>query len=344
MSNTTRDFVRRIASHTVSETDWEMAIDWEKACVFDGLLATGEQEDAVQNLINRSIETQTDDGQFSYGSLDPLFLDWAAEWTIGEYKSIPDPAAIGHSVLELYDRTGDEQYLEAARRQYEFLQNVERTSEGGIPQQRGELSLAVDGLWMVCPFLARYGVLADEPDAIEDAVHQFKVQEKYLHDPHTNLWRHTWMERPNSFVQSAFWGRGNGWVTNAIVDTYEVLPEGHDEKEYLAVLLKKTLDALLEHQDRSGFWHNIVDDPESPLETSGTVMFLYSIQRALEFGIIDDDRYREAADRAWRVSKGVVNEDGEVRRVAVVPGGPDAPLGTPLHGQGLFLLAASCYL
>ena len=343
MSDDVESLIARIADWTVDETDWEMAIDWEKACAFDGLRATGQREAETRALVDRSIDTQTDDGQFSYGSLDPLFLEWAAEWTIGEYKSIPDPAAIGNSVLEYYDQTGDDYYLDAARRQYEFLQSVERTSEGGIPQQRGELSLAVDGLWMVCPFLARYGRLADEPDAIDDAVHQFEVQSKYLQDDNVGLWRHTWVEQPNSFAQSTFWARGNGWATNAMVDTYQYLPEDHDGRELIEELLPRTFEALLDYQDRTGFWHNILDDPESPLETSGTSMFIYSMNRALDLGIVDDDRFAEAADRAWEVAKGVVDEDGRVRRVAVVPGGPDAPLGTPLHGQGLFLLAASCY-
>lgn len=344
MSTNPEALVSRVADWTIDDTDWEMAIDWEKACAFDGLLATGAREDDTVALVDRSIATQTGDGQFSYGSLDPLFLEWAAEWTIGEYKSVPDPAAIGHAVLELYERTGDEAYLEAAERQYDFFQEIPRTSEGGIPQQRGELSLAVDGLWMVCPFLARYGVLADEPDAIDDAVHQFEVQAKYLHDQYFDLWRHTWMEVPNSYVQSTFWSRGNGWATGAMVDTYPYLPEGHAGRELLPELLDSTLDALLDHQDRTGFWHNILDDTESPLETSGTVMFIYSINRGHELGMIDDERYREAAERAWKVSKGVVDEDGRVRRVAVVPGGPDAPIGVTLHGQGWFLLAASTYL
>lgn len=344
MSGDLDELLSRVADWTIDETDWEMAIDWEKACAFDGLLATGRREADTQALIDRSIETQTGDGQFSYGSLDPLFLEWSAEWTIGEYKSVPDPAAIGHSVLELYDRTGDDAYLEAARRQVEYLQSVDRTSEGGIPQQRDETSLAVDGLWMACPFLARYGVMADEPEVVDDAVHQFEVQGKHLLDPHENLWRHTWVEVPNSYAQSAFWSRGNGWATNALVDTYDFLPEDHEGRQVVAELLERTLEALIEHQDRTGFWHNILDDVESPLETSGTVMFVYAIRRAHELGILDDDRLLEAADKAWEVAKGVVDEDGRVRRAAVVPGGPDAPIGVTLHCQGLFLLAASTYL
>jgi unsaturated rhamnogalacturonyl hydrolase len=337
------ELTSRVAEHTV-DWDMEMGIDWEKACLIDGLLATGEQPERTREIVDRCIETQTADGQFSYGSLDPLHLDWAAEWTLGEYKSVPDPAAIGHGVLELYDRTGEEYYLDAARKQVEYLRDVERSSEGGIPQQRGEISLAVDGLWMVCPFLARYGVLADDPDAIDDAITQFEVQRKHLQDPHTGLFRHTWMEQPNSYVQSSFWSRGIGWATCALVDTIEHAPDDHEGQALMAETLEETCAAMLELQDDTGFWHNIVDDPEEPLETSGTLMAAYTFKRGLELGVLEDERYAAAAERAMEVCKGVVNEDGEVRRVALVPGGPEAPIGVTLHGQGWFLLTASCFL
>lgn len=342
MTVTLSELTSRVAEHTI-DWDMEMGIDWEKACFIDGLLATGEQPDRTREIIDRCIETQTAEGQFSYGSLDPLHLDWAAEWTLGEYKSVPDPASIGHGVLELYDRTGNDYYLDAARKQVEYLRSVDRTSEGGIPQQRGELSLAVDGLWMVCPFLARYGELANDPDAIDDAVRQFEVQQKYLQDSHTGLFRHTWMEQPNSYVQSTFWSRGNGWAMCALVDTIEYAPDDHDGQELMAEVLRETCEAMVAHQDATGFWHNVVDDPEEPLETSGTLMAAYAFKRGLELGVLEDKKYAEAAERAMEVCKGVVNDDGEVRRVALVPGGPEAPIGVTLHGQGLFLLAASCF-
>ncbi|WP_232700763.1 glycoside hydrolase family 88 protein [Halobacterium wangiae] len=342
MTASLSELTSRVAEHTV-DWDMEMGIDWEKACLIDGLLATGEQPERTREIVDRCIETQTSEGQFSYGSLDPLHLDWAAEWTIGEYQSVPDPAAIGHGVLELYDRTGDDYYLDAARKQIEYLRDVERTSEGGIPQQRGELSLAVDGLWMVCPFLARYGVLADDPDAIDDAIKQFEVQRKHLQDPHTGLFRHTWMEQPNSYVQSSFWSRGIGWAICALVDTIEYVPDDHEGHEVMAEMLQEACSAMVDLQDDTGFWHNIVDDHEEPLETSGTLMAAYAFKRGLELGVLEGEEYAAAAERAMTVCKGVVDEDGEVRRVALVPGGPEAPIGVTLHGQGLFLMAASCF-
>ncbi len=335
--------VNRVAERSL-EWDMETANEWEKACVIDGLLALDLKETEAEAILDRAIRTQTSAGQFAYGSLDPADPDkWSADWPIGGYKAIADPASIGHGVLELYDRTGDDRYLEAARRQYEHLRSVERSEEGAIPQQRGEITLAVDGLWMFCPFLARYGAITGDTEAVDDAVQQFEIQRKHLFDDRTGLFRHTWKESPNSFVQSTFWARGHGWALDALIDTLEYIPD-HPDRDRLEDLFVEAATALLEYQDRTGYWHNIIDDPEEPLETTGTLMFAYAFRKGLDRGLLDDDRFREAARDAMDICRGVVDEDGNVRRAATVPGGPNAPIGVTLHGQGLFLLAASRFI
>jgi len=57
----------RVASRTV-ERDMESE-DWTKAVAINGLLATGESQfvEAARQLVDRSIETQTSGGYFSYG-------------------------------------------------------------------------------------------------------------------------------------------------------------------------------------------------------------------------------------------------------------------------------------
>lgn len=320
------------------------SVDWEKGILINGLLATDTRVDDARAHVERAIETQTGAGQFAYGSLGPKRLDWDVPWQQSTYTSIADPVIPGHGVLDFYRRTGEERYLEAAERQYEFLQRIERTTEGGIPQRREALELWVDALYMVPPFLARYGVAADEGAALEDAVHQFELQRKHLRDPQTGLWRQTWLETPNSYPQSTLWSRGNGWVTTGLVDTIDHLPIDHPGRETLAEYLRELCDRVLPYQDRTGFWPNILDDPTSWLEVSGTLMFAYSFMKGIELGLLEEDRYREPAADAMEICKGVVDHEGAVRRVAKVPGGPGAPPGTTLHGQGFFLLAASRFL
>jgi unsaturated rhamnogalacturonyl hydrolase len=318
--------------------------DWERGVLINGLLACDVRVEDARRHVDRCIETQTGEGQFAYGSLAPKYLDWDADWSEQDavgYTSIADPLVPGHGVLELYDRTGSERYLEAARRQYEFLQGIDRVEGIGVPQRREALELWVDMLYMAAPFLARYGVLADDSEAVDDAIAQFRACRRRLRDPETGLYRHNWEPEPNGFVQSTFWSRGNGWVLAALVDVLAVLPADHEARPELREQFRAAAAAIRPYQDDSGFWHNIVDDETSWLETSGTLMAAYAFGRGVELGLLEAETYVPPARRAMEVAKGVVDSRGRVRRVAKVPGGPEAPAGVTLHGQGWFLLAAS---
>lgn len=339
------DPVQLVADQIVSGA-WNMEKhDWEKGCAINGLIAVDIHLDEAREMVDRSIETQNSEGQLSYGSLGSTPYGWEADWATGDYKSYADPVVPGHGVLEFYDRTGEDYLIEAAKKQYEQLLSIDQTSNGGIPISRGTTDLLLDTLYHICPFMARYGQLANEPNAIEEAIKQIEVHADHLYDLHTGLYRQGWTEGPpNSFKQETFWSRGVGWLTTAIVDTYQYLPEDHDGRESLAEILIEVSDVLLDYQDASGYWHNTLDDLESPLETSGTLMFAYSFEKARKLGIHENTRFTEAAERAMQVSIGTVDQDGGVRRVAVVPGGPRAPLGVALHGQGWFLLAAAEFM
>jgi unsaturated rhamnogalacturonyl hydrolase len=331
--------VEAVARHTV-ERDME-GEDWEKAVAINGLHATGEPAfvEAARRLVDRCVATQTSAGQFSYGSLD--YKQWLQQSELDSFTGISDPAALGQGVLDVYERTGEERYLDAARRQYEFLQDVDRTADGGISHRREAVELWVDSIYMLCPFLARYGVAADEPEAFDEAARQARVVTKHVQDPHTGLCRHIWRETPNTYPQGTFWARGNGWAIAGILDALERLPEDHPDREALVVTVRELAAAVVELQDASGFWHHILDDPESPLETSGTLMFAYAFAKGREMGILTDDRYEDASRRGLEVTLDLVTDDGGVERVARPPGGPDMPFGVTSYGQGWFLLAAA---
>jgi unsaturated rhamnogalacturonyl hydrolase len=330
--------VERVANHTL-ERDMESET-WQKAVALNGLLAVGGYDDAVRRLVDRSIATQTSAGQFSYGSLDPK--SWTDEV---EYQSQTDPAALGYPVLEFYDRTGDAAYLEAAERQYDYLADeAQRTADGGIGHHRGKVELWVDAVYMLSPFLARYGAVADEPAAIDDAARQILVQTKYLRDPHTGLYRHEWREQPNVFPEDTFWSRGNGWVAAGILDALEYVPEDHDDRDELVEIFTDLCASVRPLQDASGYWHNILDDDQSALETSGTLMFAYAFREGIERGLLDESAYGQAATDAMDVTKGVVGDDGAVNRVVGPPGGPGVPFAVTSYGQGWFLLAASQFV
>jgi len=332
--NDLNSFCSRVADH-IRERDMENE-DWEKGTAINGLLATGEREcvDHARELVDRAVETQTDEGKLGYDDPKP--------WMPSEdpYRAQCEPATLGHGVLSFYERTGEDRYLDAARRQYEYLRDdAERTIDGGIAYSTGPVELWVDSIYMVCPFFARYAAIADDPEAFDEAVRHITVQATHLREPTTGLFRHEWRETPNTFPEGSLWARGNGWALAGMVDTLSHLPDDHSDRETVENLFTTQAAALLERQEDCGLWHHILDYRDSPLETSATLQYTYAFARGVDQGLLDDE-YLAAARRAMDVCRGMVDEDGRVRRVAVPPGGPDAPLGTTSYGQGWYLMAA----
>lgn len=334
MSDELSDLVRRVADATC-ERDMENE-DWEKGTAINGLLTLTDERyvDTARELVDRAIDTQTADGKFNYD--DPK------SWLPGDdpHRAQCEPATIGYGALEFYERTGDDRYLDACRRQFQYLTSkAQRTEDGGIAYSTGPIGLWVDSIYMICPFFARYGQVTDSPEAFDEAVSHVEIQSKYLQDPHTGLFRHEWRETPNTYPESSLWARGNGWAAAGIVETLRHLPKEHGGREALVDVLDDQVSTLLELQDESGFWHHILDYPDTPLETSSTLQFAYTFSEGADLDVLGEE-YIRAGERAFDVCKGTVDREGDVRRVAIPPGGPDVPLGTTSYGQGWFLLAA----
>src|SRR5262249_47044678 len=130
-------------------------------------------------------------------------------------------SALGFNVLAYYERDGGDALLQAARRQAEALLAGPRTRHGGISVRREGPELWIDFIYMMCPFLARLGRIDGRQDLVDEALRQIDVYVRHLVDPEHFLARHAWRETPNSYLQSTFWCRGNGWLTCALVDTLE---------------------------------------------------------------------------------------------------------------------------
>lgn len=345
MTESLSELVTRVAEYTADlDMDGE---NWEMASALNGLLTTNDFDDTVRYWVDRAVETQTSAGQLAYGSSSTVGDSAQASRNAYNEGYFPtyNPAAMAWSVLEFYERTGEERYLAAVDRQYEYLvETVERTEDDGISRREGKVELFTEAYYFVCPWFARYGRLTDQRDPIDEAVHQATVHAKHLQDPHTGLFRHIWHESPDFYPAGSYWGRGIGWATGGLLDTILELPADHRERDELVSILDDCLDGLVDHQDRSGFWRQRIDDGHAPLEVSGTLMFAYTMKKGFDEGIVDDKRYEAAAERAMAACEGVVDGEGAVRRIARPPASSFSSFGPTSYGQGWFLLAADCFL
>jgi len=66
-----------------------------------------------------------------------------------------------------------------------------------------------------------------------------------------------------------------------------VLPENHPRRPAVLALYRDHVRGLAALQDGAGLWHQLLDRPDSYLETSASAMYVYSIARGINRGWID---------------------------------------------------------
>lgn len=310
---------------------------WEKAPAITGILRWGDDKAiaGAKAWVDRAVDVQSSRGYLSY--------DERIELAKGHVEVFSPTAALssalGYCVLAFHERAAEPRLLEAAQLQAKAMLAAPRTRRGGFWVRDEGPELWIDFIYLMCPFLARLGRLTGDTKLIDEALLQVEVYVHHLVDKDENLARHAWRETPNSFLQSTFWCRGNGWLTCCLVDLLAEIGD-HPKAESLRELGRRVFAAIAAHQDRSGFFRNILDDGHAKFEASGTLMFAYSAARAVRMGWLDAE-YLDKAERAFRIVAGSVEPDGAVPGVQVPPGGPGVPFATALYGQGFFLQAAA---
>lgn len=333
-----------VAEHTKSRLDVESRA-WETGIALKGLIAQGMYEKEVKASADHAVSSQTSEGLLAYG-----WGDYPKEWmknvdeNMSSYKPTVNTSILAHSVIDMYEQTDDETYLRALDSLYDYYQKCSRTADGGIIRRLDEREIFTETPYFLNYFLIKYAKIIDDDSPIEEAVKQLYVNIEHLQDDSTGLYRHIWRELPNSYPLSSFWSRANGWAIAALLDTLLLLPQDHQARPDFEDSLKRNLETLIEYQDRSGFWHLVIDDPQSSLEASGTLIAAYTIQKSLNNGIIEGEDYEQSAENAMKGCLNVVDDSGAVLRVSKPPASAQSPLGSTLYGQGWFLLAANCFL
>jgi unsaturated rhamnogalacturonyl hydrolase len=261
------------------------------------------------------------------------------------------------TLANLYVETGEKSYLPYLDSWAEWVMNdMPRTEENGLqhivfnsenPQQLWD-----DTLMMCVLPLARIGQVLGRPQYLEEARRQFMVHIKYLHDRRTGLWFHGWSFDGRHNFAEARWARGNCWVTIAIPDFIEMLdlPPGESLREFLIGTLEAQVRALAKHQDASGLWHTLIDDPSSYLEASAAAGFAYGILKAVRKGYLSKD-YAPIGLKAVDGVLANIREDGELQNVSFGTAmGSDLefykkiPLTSMPYGQAMAMLALCEYL
>ncbi|HVW20314.1 MAG TPA: glycoside hydrolase family 88 protein [Opitutaceae bacterium] len=208
-------------------------------------------------------------------------------------------------------------------------------------------SVWADDMYMSVPALAQMGRLTGERGYYDDAVRQVLQISQRLFEPAKGIFRHGWISG-NPDPIDIHWARANGWCMMAMSELLDVLPADHPGRAPVLALLRAQIRGVADLQSGSGLWHQLLDRPDSYLETSASAMFVYSMAHAIDRGWISP-LYGSLAEAGWNAVAGQVDADGAVRGTCV---GTNFALDLPYyyyrptstaaaHGYGPTLLAGA---
>jgi rhamnogalacturonyl hydrolase YesR len=287
---------------------------WEQGVAAQALLELGET-DWVILMAKDAVLRQWDDGRLA---------------VVSSNHGVTDPAANGEAVLYAARATDDPALKRGADKMLDYLLNkAPRTKEGVLHHVAHKPEVWIDSLYMAPPFIA----VAGRP---EEAVKQFTGFRKLLWNPGKKLFSQIWDDGKKEFVRKDFWGVGNGWAAAGLARVIKALPKTmNKEKKLLITYTKEVLDGCLAYRRKDGYFHDVVDDPKTFVETNLGQMLAYTIYRGVKGGWLDGS-YLKHADVMRQAAHKKVDRFGLVRDVCGAPNFQSA--GTATEGQAFFLL------
>ena len=123
---------------------------------------------------------------------------------------------------------------------------------------------------------------------------------------------------PTTGLSPEVWSEGLGWYALILADTLEVLPSEHAARPHVLEILHGLAAGLQQTQNhQTSLWYQVIDKGDRDdnwHDTSGSAMFVYFLQRAIDLGLLDAKQYRPSVDRGFAgvVSKMAINSDGMV--------------------------------
>ncbi|PWE00189.1 glycoside hydrolase family 88 protein [Marinilabilia rubra] len=292
---------------------------WEQGVAGQAILELGDF-DLLYLMAKEAVLRQTKEGRLSV-----LYSDGGAT----------DPAASGEMVMRMAEKTGEQDLWNAHKKMLNYLlTKAPRTEDGIISHLVDKKEIWIDSMYMSPPYLCVAG-------EVDESIRQIKGMRKALWNGDAQLYSHRWDASKKEFINSKFWGVGNGWAMAGIARVIDDLPESKsEERDTLIEYNTENINGCLNHLRSDGLFHNVIDDETSFVETNLSQMLAYSIYRGVASGWLPSF-YLDSANILRKAVHDKVNEAGFVTGVCGAPHF-NSP-GRATEGQAFFLLMESAY-
>ncbi|PYS85741.1 MAG: family 88 glycosyl hydrolase [Acidobacteria bacterium] len=224
-----------------------------------------------------------------------------------------------------------------------------RLADGTLARNRPQPNtLWLDDMFMSVPAIAQMGKLTGNNKYYDEATKQVLSFAAKMFNREKGVFMHGWVESMPTHPEFR-WARANGWAFMALAELLDVLPENHPNRAKVLQLYRDHARGLASYQSGSGFWHQLLDRPDSYLETSATAIYTFAFARGINRGWIDGKTFGPMTLLAWNAVSTKVNAKGQVEGTCVGTGmafDPAfyyyRPISTfAAHGYGPVLLAGS---
>ncbi len=302
----------KVNQGTYRLTSYEWAVMYD--ALLDAAKITGDKKysDYVSDRIRFLAEEAdkagdvSDDGQLRQVK-NPLTLDDA-----GAMAGAWMRAAMADTTLKISPYI--EQYWQVVE------QSPVHLADGTIARNRPHYNaIWLDDMFMALPSMAVRSKYKDHPEQLDEAARIATGFFKRMWIPEKNIFRHGYLEDA-THQPSMAWGRANGWAILTMCQLLDFLPEGHPKRAEILDMYRKHAAGLAELQGIDGFWHQLLDRPETYEETSATAIFAYALAHGVNEGWLEATTYGPVAQLAWEAVSTKINQKGEVEGVCVGTG------------------------
>ena len=102
----------------------------------------------------------------------------------------------------------------------------------------------------------------------------------------------------------------------ATAELLNVIPQDHPDRAAVLDIFRRAAQGAIAVQGSMGLWHQLLDKPDSYLETSASAMFTFALARGVNRGWLPPT-YAPAAQAGWRALEQRVRADGTIEGICV---------------------------
>jgi rhamnogalacturonyl hydrolase YesR len=287
--------------------------DWEQGILAQALLEANQREKVIL-LTKAAIVQRTPDGRLG----------------VVVSGSPTDPAMGGAAYAKAAEWTGDPEMRQAVDGLLDWIRHkAPRNAEGVLYHVFGAPEMWSDGFNGAPPFLAAMGFH-------DEALAQIEGFRQRLWNPKKQLLAHIWDDGKRQFKDGSFWGGGNGWAAAGLERVIRSLPRNRQQdRERLAAFAREIVDGCLRHQRRDRLFHNVVDQPDTFVETNLAQMLAYAVYEGVAADWLPAG-YRAQADGMRAAARAKMDALGYVQGACGAPDF-DRP-GTSTEAQAFCIL------